>query len=107
MRDVYPTDHASPGKPHRCAYFSKAPKGSQTSRRFPQKRRRQTPIRRSEMKGQSIQGYLVIEKIKEGSVGPVWRGTDSRQPVFAIKQMSAANAAAPARGKRFEKGATL
>jgi len=59
------------------------------------------------MKGQSIQGYLVIEKIKEGSVGPVWRVTNSRQQVFAIKQMSAANAADPEKVKRFEKEATL
>jgi len=59
------------------------------------------------VKGQSIQGYLVIEKIKEGSVGPVWRVTNSRQQVFAIKQMSEANAADPEKVKRFEKEATL
>src|SRR5437762_3324897 len=59
------------------------------------------------MKGQSIQGYLVIEKIKEGSVGPVWRVVDSRQQVFAIKQMSATNAADPEKVKRFDKEATL
>ena len=59
------------------------------------------------MKGQSIQGYLLIEKIKEGSVGPVWRVSNSRQQVFAIKQMSAANAADPDQVRRFEKEATL
>lgn len=59
------------------------------------------------MKGQSIQGYLVIEKIKEGSVGPVWRVQDSRGRVFAIKQMSAANAADPDKVRRFDKEATL
>ncbi len=59
------------------------------------------------MKGQSIQGYLVIEKIKEGSVGPVWRVVNSRQQVFAIKQMSAMNAADPDKVKRFDKEATL
>lgn len=59
------------------------------------------------MKGQSIAGYLVIEKIKEGSVGPVWRVRDSRQQVFAIKQMSPANAADPDKVKRFDKEAAL
>lgn len=59
------------------------------------------------MKGQSIAGYLVIEKIKEGSVGPVWRVRDSRQQVFAIKQMSPANAADPDKVKRFDKEASL
>jgi len=55
----------------------------------------------------TIQGYLVIEKIKEGSVGPVWRVRDSKQQVFAIKQMSAVNAADPDKVKRFDKEATL
>ncbi|HLY09574.1 MAG TPA: serine/threonine-protein kinase [Planctomycetota bacterium] len=59
------------------------------------------------MNGQSIQGYLVIEKIKEGSVGPVWRVTNSKHQVFAIKQMSAKNAADPDQVKRFDKEATL
>ncbi|HVR86009.1 MAG TPA: serine/threonine-protein kinase, partial [Planctomycetota bacterium] len=59
------------------------------------------------MKGQSIQGYLVIEKIKEGSVGPVWRVVDSRRQVFAIKQMSPDNAADPDKVKRFDKEASL
>jgi serine/threonine-protein kinase len=55
----------------------------------------------------TIQGYLVIEKIKEGSVGPVWRVTNSNQQVFAIKQMSVQNAADPDKVRRFEKEATL
>lgn len=59
------------------------------------------------MIGQHISGYLVIEKIKEGSVGPVWRVKDSRQNSFAVKQMSAANAADPDKVRRFEKEATL
>ena len=59
------------------------------------------------MTAQTIQGYLVIEKIKEGSVGPVWRVTNSNHQVFAIKQMSAQNAADPDKVRRFEKEATL
>ena len=59
------------------------------------------------MMGQSIKGYLVIEKIKEGSVGPVWRATDSRGKVFALKQMSAKNAADPDQVRRFDKEAAI
>jgi len=59
------------------------------------------------MIGKHLQGYLVIEKIKEGSIGPVWRVRDSRQNTLAVKQMSAANAADPDKVKRFEKEATL
>ncbi|MBV8878743.1 MAG: serine/threonine protein kinase [Planctomycetaceae bacterium] len=59
------------------------------------------------MMGQSIQGYLVIEKIKEGSVGPVWRVQNSKHEVFAVKQMSARNAADPDQVRRFEKEVAL
>src|SRR5579859_7408372 len=59
------------------------------------------------MKGQSIRGYLLVERIKEGSVGPVWRVVDSKQQVFAIKQMSPKNAADPEKVRRFDKEASL
>jgi serine/threonine protein kinase len=59
------------------------------------------------MTQQSIKGYLVIEKIKEGSVGPVWRVTDSKHQVYALKQMSEANAADPDKVRQFQKEATL
>lgn len=59
------------------------------------------------MMGQQINGYLVIEKIKEGSVGPVWRVTDAKRQVFAIKQMSGKNAADPDKVRQFEKEAAL
>jgi serine/threonine protein kinase len=59
------------------------------------------------MMGQLIKGYLVIEKIKEGSVGPVWRVTDSRNQVHALKQMSERNAADPDKVRQFRKEATL
>jgi serine/threonine protein kinase len=59
------------------------------------------------MTAQSIQGYLVLGKIKEGSVGPVWRVSNSRNQVFAIKQMSARTAADSAQVKRFDREAAL
>ena len=59
------------------------------------------------MKTQTIQGYLVIEKIKEGSVGPVWRVQNSKHEVFAIKQMSTVNAADPDKVKRFDREASI
>jgi serine/threonine protein kinase len=59
------------------------------------------------MTQQTIKGYLVIEKIKEGSVGPVWRVTDSKDQVYALKQMSEKNAADPDKVRQFEKEATL
>ncbi len=55
----------------------------------------------------TIKGYLVIEKIKEGSVGPVWRVTDSKHQVYALKQMSEANAADPDKVRQFQKEAAL
>lgn len=59
------------------------------------------------VKGTAIKGYLLQEKIRDGSVGTVWRATDSRQQVVAIKQMSAAAAADPDKVKAFEKEASL
>jgi serine/threonine protein kinase len=56
---------------------------------------------------QTIKGYLVIEKIKEGSVGPVWRVTDSKHQVYALKQMSEMNAADPEKVRQFQKEAML
>jgi serine/threonine-protein kinase len=59
------------------------------------------------VKGTTLKGYLLQEKIRDGSVGTVWRATDSRQQVVAIKQMSAAAAADPDKVKAFEKEASL
>lgn len=59
------------------------------------------------MIGQHLKGYLIQEKIKEGSVGTVWRATNSKQQVFALKQMSAKNAADADKVKQFEKEASL
>ena len=59
------------------------------------------------MSGTSLKGYLLQEKIRDGSVGTVWRATDSKQQVVAIKQMSPAAAADPDKVKAFEKEASL
>ena len=59
------------------------------------------------MTGTSLKGYLLQEKIRDGSVGTVWRATDSKQQVVAIKQMSPAAAADPDKVKAFEKEASL
>jgi eukaryotic-like serine/threonine-protein kinase len=54
-----------------------------------------------------IKGYLLQEKIRDGTVGAVWRATDSKQQVVAIKQMSANNAADSDKVRQFEKEASL
>jgi len=55
----------------------------------------------------AIKGYLLQEKIRDGTVGSVWRVTDSRQQVFALKQMSPANAADGDKVRQFEREAAL
>jgi serine/threonine protein kinase len=59
------------------------------------------------MIGQRIKGYLLQSKIRDGSIGTVWRVVNGRDEVFALKQMSAANAADPGKVKEFEKEALL
>jgi serine/threonine-protein kinase len=59
------------------------------------------------MIGSTIRGYLIQDKIKNGSVGTVWRAVDSKQQTFALKQMSAQNAADADRVRQFEKEASL
>jgi serine/threonine-protein kinase len=54
-----------------------------------------------------IKGYLLQEKIRDGTVGTVWRATNSSRQVFAIKQMSAKNAAESDKVRQFEKEASL
>jgi serine/threonine protein kinase len=57
--------------------------------------------------GLQIKGYRLQEKIRDGTVGTVWRATDSSRQVFAIKQMSAKNAAESDKVRQFEKEAAL
>jgi serine/threonine protein kinase len=59
------------------------------------------------MIGTTIRGYLIQDKIKEGSVGTVWRAVNSKQQTFALKQMSAQNAADADKVRQFEKEASL
>jgi serine/threonine-protein kinase len=59
------------------------------------------------MIGSTIKGFLVHDKIKEGSVGTVWRVTNSKQQVFALKQMSEKNAADADKVRQFEKEASI
>jgi len=55
----------------------------------------------------SLKGYLVQDKIKEGTVGSVWRATDKKEKVFALKQISSANARDGGKLRQFKKEATL
>jgi len=57
--------------------------------------------------GLQIKGYLLQEKIRDGTVGSVWRVTNSNQQVFALKQMSPKNAAEGDKVKQFEREAEL
>ncbi len=59
------------------------------------------------MIGQILRGYQIVEKIKDGSVGTVWRATNSRNETFAIKQISQKNAARGDKVKQFKREATL
>jgi serine/threonine protein kinase len=56
---------------------------------------------------QSLKGYLVQDKIKDGSVGSVWRATNSRGQEFALKQIALTNARSGAKLRQFKKEATL
>jgi serine/threonine protein kinase len=58
------------------------------------------------MVGQFLSGYEIVEKIKEGSVGTVWRARKSGQD-YALKQISEKNAARPEKVRQFKREATL
>jgi serine/threonine-protein kinase len=51
----------------------------------------------------TLTGYTVLEKIRDGSVGTVWRVKDARGRILAAKQISAKKAKDPAKLKRFRK----
>lgn len=55
----------------------------------------------------SLKGYLIIDKIKDGSVGTVWRGVNSAKKEFALKQIALKGANDSSKLKAFEKEATL
>ncbi|MBI2898708.1 MAG: serine/threonine protein kinase, partial [Planctomycetes bacterium] len=51
----------------------------------------------------SLRGYVVQEEVKEGSIGTVYRVTDSRNRTLALKQISAGNAVQPRKRREFRK----
>lgn len=53
------------------------------------------------MIGQILKGYRLTEKIKTGSVGTVWKASNTSGQVFAIKQLSEKHTAIPRKVKRF------
>ena len=55
----------------------------------------------------SLKGYMVIDKIKDGSVGTVWRGVNSAKKTFALKQIALKNANDSGKARQFEKEANL
>ena len=59
------------------------------------------------MIGQSLHGYHILEKIKDGSVGTVWRAKNSRNQIFALKQLSEKHSRESRKHKQFKREATL
>ena len=60
-----------------------------------------------EFMGLQIKGYLLQDKIRDGTVGTVWRATDSRQKTVAIKQMSPASAANADKVRQFDRESSI
>src|SRR6202795_805510 len=55
------------------------------------------------MTGQKLGNYEIVDKLGEGGMGEVWRARDVRlNRTVAIKMLSSAVAADPARRQRFE-----
>jgi len=59
------------------------------------------------MIGKILKGYRIVEKIKDGSVGTVWKAINSRDQDVALKQISLKNAARGAKLRQFKREATL
>jgi len=59
------------------------------------------------MIGQLLKGYQIVEKIKDGSVGTVWKAQSPKGQTVALKQISAKNGKIPDKVKQFKKEATL
>ncbi len=55
----------------------------------------------------SLKGYLVLDKIKDGSVGTVWLARDGRGHEFALKQLGPQHASDSSQVRQFEKEARL
>jgi serine/threonine protein kinase len=59
------------------------------------------------MIGQLLKGYQVVEKIKDGSVGTVWKVLNNRNQEFAIKQISEKNVRRSVKVRQFRREAGL
>ena len=59
------------------------------------------------MIGKTLNGYRILDKIKEGSVGTVWRAARSDNKPVAIKQISEKNARNSRKLRQFRREATL
>jgi serine/threonine-protein kinase len=57
--------------------------------------------------GGSVNGYQVLDKIKDGSVGTVWRVRDAKGRILAMKRISEKNSALGRKLREFEREATL
>ena len=55
----------------------------------------------------NLKGFMVIDKIKDGSVGTVWKGVNSQKKTFALKQIALKNANDSSKMRAFEKEANL
>jgi serine/threonine protein kinase len=59
------------------------------------------------MIGKTVQGYQVTAKIRDGSVGTVWKARNPKGKTVALKQLSIRNAQIPRKLKEFEREASL
>lgn len=59
------------------------------------------------MVGKTLRGYEITEKIRDGSVGTVWKARNPKGEVVAVKQISAKNARIPHKLKEFQREAAL
>ena len=59
------------------------------------------------MIGQILKGYRIVEKIKDGSVGTIWKAVDRYDRDVALKQISEKNARRPAKLRQFAREALL
>jgi serine/threonine-protein kinase len=57
--------------------------------------------------GSIFKGYQVLDKVKDGSVGTVWRAQDSRGRVVALKQLAVKHAAVARKVQAFEREARI
>jgi len=64
-------------------------------------------VHKHRMIGHILQGYEIVEKIKEGSIGTVWKAVDKKGQAFALKQLSPKNTSHPDKVRQFKKEATI